>query len=116
MKWREAKSAIMNASKVIYCPVCGELLSFFDRTHVRERHSAYFHAVRKWQLACSLSSVSVPLFLIVGGLSADWFVKWFVVGAGLTVLLFAFSFWLMWLRAAAKFRASGKNNGVAGSN
>ena len=116
MKWREAKSAVMSASKVIHCPVCGELLSLFDRSHVKERHPAYFRAVRKWQFACSLSAVSVPVFLVIGDLSADWFVKWLVVGAGSIALVIAFFFWLMWLRAAAKFRASGKNNGVAGSN
>jgi len=110
MKWEEAKSAIMKASKVVYCPVCGELLSFFDRSHVREKHPAYFHAVRKWQLACSLSLVSVPAFLVIGELSTDWFVKWFVVGAGLIALMIGFVFWLMWLRAAAKFRASGASS------
>jgi hypothetical protein len=109
MKWEEAKSAIMKASKVIYCPVCGELLSFLDRAHVREKHPEYFHAVRKWQLACSLSSVSVPVFFIIGGLSADWFVKWLVVWGALIALAIAFFFLLMWLRAAAKFRASGSS-------
>jgi len=107
MKWREAKSSIMNASKVVHCPVCGELLSLFDRTHVKREHPAYFHAVRKWQLAYSVSLVSVPLFSIIGGLSSDWFVKWLVVGLALIAFLSTFLFLLVWLRASAKFRASG---------
>lgn len=106
MKWKETKSAIMRASKVTHCPLCGELLSFFDRTHVKQKHPEYFHAVRKWQLASSLSLVSEAVFLIIGGLSADLLVKWFVVGGALIALAIALFFLLKWLSAAQKFRLS----------
>ena len=60
---------------VRYCPVCGEQLSWFDRTHVREEHPEYFYEVRKWQFRFSLSLASVGLFLILDTLYPDELVR-----------------------------------------
>ena len=53
----------MKTSKVTRYPVCGEQLSPFDRTHVREKHPEYFHEVRKWQRPNILSWISVLAFM-----------------------------------------------------
>ncbi|MFQ6124978.1 MAG: hypothetical protein ACE5R6_10305 [Candidatus Heimdallarchaeota archaeon] len=36
------------------CPVCGEQLPWFDRKHVREKHTGFFHETRRWQLTVGL--------------------------------------------------------------
>ena len=105
-RWEEIKSMIMKTSKVWHCPVCGEKLSFFDRTHVREKHPEYYHAVRKWQLASSLSLISGSVFLIINGLSANWFVKWLAVDGELIAFVLAFVFLLKWLSVANKHKVS----------
>jgi len=74
-KWEEIKFTIMETSKVRSCPVCGEQLSLFDRTHTREKHPKYFHEVRKWQFRFSLSLASLGLFLMLDILYPDEFVR-----------------------------------------
>ena len=105
-KWEEVKSMIMKTSKVWHCPVCDEKLSFFDRTHIREKHPEYYHAVRKWQLASSLSLILEGMFLVINGLSANWFVKWLAVDGALVAVALAFVFLLKWLSVAKKHKVS----------
>lgn len=61
----------METCKVKHCPACGEQLSLFDRTHVREKHAKHFHEVRKWQFGFSLSVASVGLFLMLDTLHPE---------------------------------------------
>jgi hypothetical protein len=74
-RWERIRFTIMETSKVRYCPVCGEQLSLFDRTHVREKHAKYFHEVRKWQFRFGLSLASVGLFLMLDALYEDKLVR-----------------------------------------
>lgn len=104
MGWKEATSVVMRGSRVVHCPVCGKLLSFFDRTHVRERHPEYFHAARRWQFACVLSLISEAVLTIINSLSADWLVKWFVSGGLVVILVVALVSVLKLLTTAARFR------------
>jgi hypothetical protein len=60
---------------VRYCPVCGEQMSLFDRTHIGEKHPEYFDEVRKWQFRFYLSFASVGLFLMLGTLYPDELVR-----------------------------------------
>ena len=60
--------------KVMHCPICGEPLTLFDHSifgsHFKEKHSAYLHEYKKWQLAGILSWTSFGVFSIIGWLSA----------------------------------------------
>ena len=89
-----------------HCPVCGEAVSFFDRMHLREKHPEYFHTVRKWQFANSLSLISESVFLIIGALSASSFVKGLALGGALIALAFVFFTLLKWLSVSKKYKVS----------
>jgi hypothetical protein len=88
------------------CPICGESLFFFDRTHVREKHPKYFHAVRKWQLVTSLSLISESVFIITDALSTNSFVKGLALGGALIALAFAFFTLFKWLSATHRYTVS----------
>jgi hypothetical protein len=95
----------MKTSKVRRCPVCGEQLSLFDRTHVREKHSEYFHSIRKWQHAYSVSSISVLAFITLTFLnnvlhSNSFLGLLFSVGGVIVASFFFFT--LLKLRSVAK--------------
>jgi len=95
----------MKTSKVTHCPVCGEQLSPFDRRHVRERHSEYFHEVGKWQRANVLSYPSVLAFMTLTFLNnvlcSNNLLGLLLSVGGLIVAAFFF-FTLIKLRSVAK--------------
>jgi len=95
----------MKTSKVTHCPVCGEQLSLFDRTHVREKHWEYFHEVRKWQRANILSSILFLSFLTLDFFNnvfySNIFLRVLFPVRGLIVVSFFF-FTLLKLRSVAK--------------
>jgi hypothetical protein len=94
---------------VTRCPLCGDQLSPFDRTHVREKHPDYFHYFRegrKWLLASNFSFILEPVFLTIGGLSQDWSIKWLAVTGALIVTAFGIGTLIKELSVAAKYRVS----------
>jgi len=102
----------MKKSKAPRCPVCGEQLSPFDRTHTREKHPEYFNVARKWQRARTFALISFYAFLALTVLNNAFYSNSFLgllfsVG-GLIVASFFF-FTLLKLRSAAKkYRVSWK--------
>lgn len=91
------------------CPVCGEQLSLFDRTHLREKHADYFRYFRegrKWFWASNFFFIIEPVFLIIGGLSQDWFVKWLAVTGALIALAFGIGTLIIEMNVAAKYGVS----------
>ena len=91
------------------CPVCGEQLSPFERTHVREKHPDYFHyfrEARKWLFASNFFFILEAVFLIINGLSQDWFVKWLAVWGVLIALAFGIGTLIKELSVAEKYRVS----------
>lgn len=93
-------------SKVTRCPVCGEQLSPFERTHVREKHPEYFHEVGKWQRAYILSWISFlalsALDVLNNILYSDRFLG-LLLSAGIVFFVAPFCFFaLLKLRSVAK--------------
>jgi len=103
-KSEETKSAIMKTSKVRPCPICGEKLSLFDRTHFKEKHTEYFRETRKWRLANAFSSISEGMFFIINGLSQDWSVRWLAVTGALIALVCVFLTFFKWLTVAKRYQ------------
>ena len=103
-RWERIRFTIMETSKVRYCPVCGEQLSLFDRTHVREKHPKYFHEVRKWQLRFSLSLASLSLFLIFDTLYPNAIIRLFSSIVTLIASGSVFFFALKWRSAEKRTR------------
>jgi len=105
-KWEETRLAIMKTSKVRPCPICGEKLSLFDRRHMKEKHTEYFHETRKWRLANVFSLISESVFFIIDGLSQDWFVRWLAVTGALIAMVCVFLTFFKWLTVAKRYNVS----------
>lgn len=87
------------------CPVCGEQLSPFDRTRVREKHREYSHEVRKWQRAYILSEISVLAFMALDFLNNVFYSNSFLgllFSVGGVIVASFFFFALLKLRSVAK--------------
>jgi hypothetical protein len=107
MRFQEREKIIhtMKTRKAIRCPVCGEQLSPFHRTHIREKHAEYFHEVGKWQRAFIMSCISVFALLALNFLNnflySNIFLGLLFLVGRLIVLPFFF-FTLLKLRSVAK--------------
>lgn len=87
------------------CPICGEQLSTSDRTHVKEKHSEYFHEVRRWQRANILSWISVLAFMALNFVNNTLYSNSFLgllFSVGELIVAPFFFFTLLKLRSVAK--------------
>jgi hypothetical protein len=100
----EMRTAIVKSSKARSCPICGEKLSLFDRTHIKEKHTEYFRETRKWRLAYVFSLISEGVFIIIDGLSQDWSVRWLAVTGALIALACVLLTFFKWLIVAKRYK------------
>jgi hypothetical protein len=90
---------------VTRCPVCGEQLSPFDRTHIKGKHPEYFHEVGKWQRAYILSMISVLALLALTSLNTVFYSNSFLglfFSVGGVIAASSFFFTLLKLRSVGK--------------
>ena len=99
------------------CPVCGEELSWSDKKHVRERPPKYFHEIRRWQLAFSLSLILETVLVMLNALYPRGPVRLLTLIGALIALPSAFFSSLKWWSTAKEYKVPWKKTlSLTGTN